>query len=71
MTDDAAHRLMRMAGQDLDALRRASASRDFQPVKLNLKASVDIKSEVKRVEAPNVAAVIPGRDPKLRDEYVI
>jgi Zn-dependent M28 family amino/carboxypeptidase len=71
MTDDAAHRLMRMAGQDLDALRRASASRDFQPVKLNLKASIDIKSEVKRIEAPNVAAVIPGRDPKLRDEYVI
>lgn len=71
MTDDAAHKLMRMAGQDLDALRRQAASRDFQPVKLNLKASIDIKSEVKRVEAPNVAAVIPGRDARLRDEYVI
>jgi Zn-dependent M28 family amino/carboxypeptidase len=71
MTDDAAHKLMRMAGQDLDALRRQAASRDFQPVKLNLKASIDIKSEVKRVEAPNVAAVIQGRDPRLRDEYVI
>jgi Zn-dependent M28 family amino/carboxypeptidase len=71
MTDDAAHRLMRLAGQDLDALRRAAATRDFQPVKLNLKATIDIKSDVNRVEAPNVVAVIPGRDPKLRDEYVV
>lgn len=71
MTDDAGHKLMRMAGQDLDALRRQAATREFQPVKLNLKASIDIKSEIRRVESPNVAAVIPGRDPRLRDEYVI
>ena len=25
----------------------------------------------KRVEAPNVVAILPGRDPKLRDEYVV
>lgn len=71
MTNDAARRMLSMAGQDLEALRRAAASRDFQPVKLNLKGSIDIKSEVKRVAAPNVAAVIQGRDPRLRDEYVI
>jgi Zn-dependent M28 family amino/carboxypeptidase len=71
MTNDAAERLMRMAGQDLSALRLKAATRDFQPVKLNLKASIDIKSEVKRVEAPNVVAVIEGSDPRLRDEYVI
>jgi len=71
ITNDAARKMLSMAGQDLDALRRAAASRDFQPVKLNLKGSIDIKSEVKRVAAPNVAAVIQGRDPRLRDEYVI
>jgi Zn-dependent M28 family amino/carboxypeptidase len=71
MTNDAAGRLLRMAGQDLDALRRRAATREFQPVKLNLKASIDIKSEVKRVVSPNVAAVIRGSDPRLRDEYVI
>src|SRR5438034_10407439 len=43
----------------------------FKPVKLNLKASLDLNSEVKRVEAPNVAAILPGRDPKLRNEYVV
>src|SRR5205807_7444001 len=71
MTDPAARRMMQLAGQDLDALRRQAASRDFRPVKLNLKASLDLNSEVKRVEAPNVAAILPGRDAKLRDEYVV
>ena len=71
MTDDAAHRMMRMAGLNLDDLRRQAASRDFRPVKLNLTASLNLNSEVKRVAAPNVVAILPGRDPKLRDEYVV
>jgi Zn-dependent M28 family amino/carboxypeptidase len=71
ITDDAAHRLMRMAGLNLDDLRKQAASRDFRPVKLNLTASLNLNSEVKRVEAPNVVAILPGRDPKLRDEYVV
>jgi Zn-dependent M28 family amino/carboxypeptidase len=71
MTDDAARRMMELAGQNLDDLRKQAASRDFKPVKLNLTASLDLNSELKRVEAPNVAAILPGRDPKLRDEYVV
>jgi Zn-dependent M28 family amino/carboxypeptidase len=71
MTDDAAHRMFALSGLNLDQLRAEAASRDFKPVKLNLTASLDLKSEVKRVEAPNVAAILPGRDPKLRDEYVV
>ncbi len=71
MTDDSAHRMMELAGLNLDALRKQAASRDFKPVKLNLTASIDLNSELKRVEAPNVVAVLPGRDPKLRDEYVV
>lgn len=71
MTNDAAHRMLALAGQDLDDLRKKAASRDFIPVKLKLKGSIDLKSEVKRVDAPNVAGVLPGRDPKLRDEYVV
>ena len=71
MTDDAARRMMQLAGQNLDELRKQAASRDFKPVKLNLTGSIDLNSEVKRVEAPNVVAILPGRDPKLRDEYVV
>ena len=71
MTDDAARRMMQLAGQNLDELRKQAASRDFKPVKFNLTCSIDLNSEVKRVEAPNVVAILPGRDPKLRDEYVV
>ena len=71
MTDDAAHRMIQLAGFNLDELRKQAATRDFKPVKLNLTASIDLKSELKRVEAPNVVAILPGRDPKLRDEYVV
>lgn len=71
ITDDAGKRLMKLAGQDLDALRARAASRDFQPVPLGIKAKLDLKSEVKRVSAPNVVGILPGSDPKLRDQYVV
>ena len=71
VTNDAAQRMMRLAGQDVDDLRRRAASRDFQPLKLNLKGSIHLKSEVKRVQAPNVAGILTGRDPRLRDQYVV
>lgn len=71
MTDDAARRMMALAGQNLEELRKQAASRDFKPVKLNLNVSLNLNSEVKRVEAPNVVAILPGRDPKLKDEYVV
>src|SRR6476469_3016309 len=71
VTDASARRIMKLAGQDLDALRAAAAKRDFQPVKLNLKGKINLKSEVKRVAAPNVVGIIEGSDPQLRDEYVV
>lgn len=71
VTDEAAHRLMKLAGQDLDTLRAKAATRDFQPVKLGLKGKLNLKSEVKRVAAPNVVGVIEGSDPQLKNEYVV
>jgi Zn-dependent M28 family amino/carboxypeptidase len=71
MTDEAAHRLFSLAGLNFDDLRKRAATREFTPVKMNLTASLDLNSEVKRVEAPNVAAILPGSDPKLREEYVV
>lgn len=71
VTDETARKIMKLAGQDLDDLRAKAATRSFAPVPLNLKAKINLKSEVKRVQAPNVVGVLPGRDPKLRDEYVV
>lgn len=71
VTDETARKIMKLAGQSLDDLRAKAATRAFTPVPLNLKAKIDLKSEVKRVQAPNVVGMLPGRDPKLREEYVV
>ena len=71
VTDATAQRMMKLAGQDLAALRAKAATRDFQPVNLGLKAKLDLKSEVKRVAAPNVVGVLEGTDPTLKNEYVV
>jgi Zn-dependent M28 family amino/carboxypeptidase len=71
MTDAAGRRLLKLAGQDMDDLRRRAATRDFAPVKLNLKGQLDLKSEVRRVDSNNVAAILDGGDARLREEYVI
>jgi Zn-dependent M28 family amino/carboxypeptidase len=71
VTNDTAQKIMKLAGYELADMRAKAASRDFQPVKLNLKGKINLKSELKRVQAPNVVGILPGRDPKLRDEYVV
>jgi Zn-dependent M28 family amino/carboxypeptidase len=71
VTDDTGRRLMKLAGYDLDDLRKRAASRDFVPVKLNVEGAIHLKSEVKRVEAPNVAGILTGSDPQLRNQYVV
>jgi Zn-dependent M28 family amino/carboxypeptidase len=71
VTNDTAQKIMKLAGYDLADMRAKAAARDFQPVKLNLKGKINLKSELKRVEAPNVVGILPGRDPKLRDEYIV
>lgn len=71
VTDATAQRIMKLAGQDLAALRAKAATRDFKPVNLGVKAKLDLKSEVKRVAAPNVVGVLEGTDPTLKNEYVV
>lgn len=71
LTEDAARRIMELAGHDLDALRTAAQSRDFQPVDLGVQLSVDLKCTVREKVTGNVLGAIPGSDPKLRNEYVV
>lgn len=69
ITDAAARRLFTTAGQDLDRLRQQAARREFQPVALNLRGKISLKSEVRKVESANVAAILDGR--LVKDEYVM
>jgi Zn-dependent M28 family amino/carboxypeptidase len=70
-TEDAARRLLKAGGADLDALVKQARSRGFKPVPLNLRTSIRFENEVSRVRTANVAGLLPGSDPKLKDEVVI
>ncbi len=71
LTDAAARALFKAAGQDLDALRAQAERKDFKPVALNASIKGDMKSAIRHIDQFNVAGLIPGTDPALRDEVVI
>ncbi|WP_342381043.1 M20/M25/M40 family metallo-hydrolase [Myxococcus stipitatus] len=70
-TEDATRRVLRLAGEDLEALREAARSRDFQPVPLGVTVSTRFATEVRRRPTGNVLAMLPGSDPKLSQEVVL
>src|SRR5688572_15899551 len=70
-TEDAARRLVKAGGADLDKLIAQAKSRSFKPVPLNLRTSIKFENEISRVRTANVAGLLPGSDPKLKDEVVI
>jgi Zn-dependent M28 family amino/carboxypeptidase len=71
MTEAAARALFTAAGQDLDALRAAAENKSFKPVALGAKVKGELKAAVRMIDQFNVAAIVPGTDPKLKDEVVI
>ncbi|MBY0238188.1 MAG: M28 family peptidase [Burkholderiaceae bacterium] len=71
MTEDTARSLFKAGGQDLDALRAQAERKDFQPVALNAKVGGDMKAAVRKVDQFNVAGIVPGTDPQLKQEVVI
>jgi Zn-dependent M28 family amino/carboxypeptidase len=70
-TLDRAKELFAAAGQDFDALKKSAATRDFKPVALNAKATIDLKNTLRTIDSQNVVGLLEGSDPKLKDEYVI
>jgi Zn-dependent M28 family amino/carboxypeptidase len=71
ITLDRARDLLRMAGQDFDKLKAEAATREFKPVPLGVRASMTIKNTLRTIESKNVVAKLEGRDPRLKNEYVI
>jgi Zn-dependent M28 family amino/carboxypeptidase len=71
VTDDAAKKIMKNAKLDLDDLRAKAARRGFKPVRTGLQVRLDLKSEVKTSDAPNVVGIVEGSDTELKNEYVV
>lgn len=71
MSLDAATRLFRAAGLDLQKLKAEAVTRDFKPVPLGMTASFSFKQNMRRIDSQNVVAKETGSDPTLKNEYVI
>jgi Zn-dependent M28 family amino/carboxypeptidase len=71
VTLDAARKILKMAGQDFDALKKQAATRDFKPVPLGLKASLAIRNTLRTIDSRNVVAKLDGSDPAHKDEFVV
>ena len=71
LTHDAAQRLVALAGKNVDDLLAAAEKRDFRPIDLGITLHGSITQKVREIASRNVAAFVPGSDPKLKDEAVI
>jgi Zn-dependent M28 family amino/carboxypeptidase len=71
ITLDAAKQILRMGGQDFDALKKQALTREFRPVPLNLKASMGLSNKMRTLDSRNVVAKLEGSDQSLKDEYVV
>jgi Zn-dependent M28 family amino/carboxypeptidase len=71
ITLDQATRMLRMAGQDFDALKKQAVTREFKPVPLGVTASMTIRNTLRTIDSKNVLAKLDGSDPALKDEYVV
>jgi Zn-dependent M28 family amino/carboxypeptidase len=70
-TEDALRRLLAAGGLDLDKLVTQARSRDFRPVPLGITTSLTLDNQVAHSQTANVAGLLRGSDPALRDEVVI
>ncbi len=71
LTQDAASKMLQMAGKTVDELLNAANSRDFRPIPLGVRIRGNIATKIREIESRNVAAVVPGSDPQLKSQAVI
>ncbi len=71
ISQESAQALLAACGQDYARLKQAALSRDFHPLELGARVDFEIDNSWHDVESHNVVGVLPGSDPRLRDEYVV
>ncbi len=70
-TESAAERLVALGGRKLAALVESARSKSFRPVSLGVRTSLALANQTREVETANVAGLLPGSDPVLRNEVVV
>ena len=68
---EAGRALLKAGGQDLETLQRIAEGKAFHPVALGLKAQGKVVSVVRTFPQFNVAGLLPGTDPTLKNEAIV
>jgi Zn-dependent M28 family amino/carboxypeptidase len=55
----------------VDDLLAASEKPGFRPIDLGVRLRMNIQSKIRPLDTRNVAAIVPGSDPKLKDQTVL
>ena len=71
ITYETATKLFHSAKLDLEGLKKKALDKSFTPVNLGVKGSVHIDNSVKNIESNNVIGLFEGKDPVLKNEYVV
>ncbi len=71
VTREAGEKLLALAGKTVDELLAASEKRDFRPIPLGIRIRGSMPARIRELDTRNVAAIVPGSDPKLKDEVVV
>lgn len=71
LTEEASTRLLAATGHTVNELLDKANARDFRPISLGLRFRGRISSTIRNIETRNVAAIIPGSDPQLKDQAVV
>lgn len=71
VTNDTAKNILGVAKINLDDLRDQAKRRGFKPVKTGLKVSMNLKSELRTSDSPNIVGIVEGSDATLKSEYVV
>ena len=68
---EAAARLLRLAGEDLRSLSEQAGRPGFQPLPLDQRAEIEVRSTVRALQSASVLASVTGSDPTLAEEIVL
>jgi Zn-dependent M28 family amino/carboxypeptidase len=71
ISHEKAREIFGAAGLDYEKLKQQAATRDFQPVPLEMDAHLVIHNTIRTIDSHNVIAKRTGSDPVLKSQYVI
>jgi hypothetical protein len=71
VTREAGEKLLALAGKTVDEMLAASEKPGFRPIDLGIRVRSSMPAKVREINSRNVVGIVPGSDPKLKDEAVI